>query len=48
MQFQVHKLPLFGPMSAHALLNLLNKVRKTDKMRGYAISFYHFFATRFN
>ena len=31
-------------MSAHALLNLLNKLGKNDKMRGL-LSIYHFFAT---
>ena len=31
-------------MSAHVLLNLLNKLRKRDKMRGL-LSIYLFFAT---
>ena len=32
-------------MSAHVLLNLLNELRKRDKMRGLP-AFYLFFATR--
>ena len=33
-------------MSAHVLLNLLNELRKSDKMRGLS-SVYYFFATSF-
>ena len=31
-------------MSDHVLLSLLNKMGKSDKMRGFQ-AFYHFFAT---
>ena len=34
-------------MSAHVLLNLLNELRKTDKMRGW-VSILSFFRNEFN
>ena len=35
-------------MSAHVLLNLLNELRKSDKMRGLSILLCFFFRNEFN
>ena len=35
-------------MSAHVLLNVLNELRKNDKMRGFAKHLIVFFYSKFN